>query len=69
MADLLVDESYQAAHRWISSGEAGRTHLIHSATNDLYDSTGFFVQYSQASGGIFVDCGESDDVIICPEHH
>lgn len=55
---LSVDESYQAAHKWITSGKAGRTHLIHSATNDLYDSTGFFVQYSQASGGIFVDCGE-----------
>ena len=55
---FIVDESYRAAHKWITSGKAGRVHLIHSATCDLYDETGFFVQYSQASGGIFVDCGE-----------
>lgn len=56
----LVDESYQYAHRQITHGNVGKVYLVKSASNDTFDPTGFFVQYSKASGGIFVDAGIHD---------
>ncbi|WWC65496.1 uncharacterized protein I303_108114 [Kwoniella dejecticola CBS 10117] len=54
------DESYQYAYDQVTTGKIGKTYLIKSASNDTYDPTGFFVQYSKASGGIFVDAGIHD---------
>ncbi|OWT39483.1 myo-inositol 2-dehydrogenase [Cryptococcus neoformans Bt1] len=54
------DESYQYAHRQITHGNVGKVYLVKSASNDTFDPTGFFVQYSKASGGIFVDAGIHD---------
>jgi myo-inositol 2-dehydrogenase/D-chiro-inositol 1-dehydrogenase len=57
---LLVDESYKEAKARIDSGQLGKVYMIKSVTNDQYDPSGFFVAYSKASGGIFIDCGIHD---------
>lgn len=44
----------------IQEGLLGRPYYIKSSTNDAYDPSGFFVAYSEASGGIFLDCGIHD---------
>lgn len=42
------------------SSRAGRIYALKSSSQDAYDSSGFFVAYSKASGGIFLDCGIHD---------
>lgn len=42
------------------SGAIGRPAVIRSQTCDKLDPSGFFVQYAQFSGGIFVDCSIHD---------
>lgn len=54
------DESYAEAKAMIDRDALGKPYLLKSCTNDQYDSTGFFVAYSKASGGIFIDCGIHD---------
>ncbi|WWC61261.1 uncharacterized protein I303_103842 [Kwoniella dejecticola CBS 10117] len=54
------DASYQEAARRIQNGQLGKTNLLKSCTNDLYDPTGYFLGYAKNSGGIFIDCGIHD---------
>lgn len=54
------DKSYRDAKAALQDGGLGKPYLIKSATNDLYDASGFFVAYSKASGGIYMDCGIHD---------
>ncbi|KAF2470734.1 NAD(P)-binding protein [Lindgomyces ingoldianus] len=54
------DSSYIRAHALASSGSIGRPTILRSQTCDKYDPSGFFVQYAQFSGGIFVDCNVHD---------
>ncbi|WVQ73561.1 hypothetical protein IAR50_003139 [Cryptococcus sp. DSM 104548] len=54
------DDSYREARRMIQEGQLGKPHLVKAATNDQYDPSGFFVAFSGASGGIYVDCGVHD---------
>jgi myo-inositol 2-dehydrogenase/D-chiro-inositol 1-dehydrogenase len=54
------DASYREAHERVNKGEFGSPVLFRSQTADLYDSSGFFVQYAKTSGGIFVDCSIHD---------
>ncbi|BEI82672.1 hypothetical protein CcaverHIS002_0305400 [Cutaneotrichosporon cavernicola] len=54
------DESLGEAKAMLDRGELGTPYLLKSCTNDMFDSTGFFVAYSKASGGIFIDCGIHD---------
>lgn len=57
---FLVDASYQEAAKRIENGQLGPAYLIKSCTNDLYDTTGYFLNYAKKSGGIFMDCGIHD---------
>ncbi|KAJ9303115.1 hypothetical protein DTO271G3_489 [Paecilomyces variotii] len=54
------DASYREAHARIEKGEFGLPVVFRSQTADLYDSSGFFVDYAKTSGGIFVDCSIHD---------
>lgn len=54
------DASYREAHARIAEGEYGQPVVFRSQTADLYDSSGFFVEYAKTSGGIFVDCSIHD---------
>ncbi len=54
------DASYQAAYQAIRSGHYGEPFMVYSQTADQYDSTGFFVKFSETSGGIFLDCAIHD---------
>lgn len=54
------DDSYQDAHRRAASGAIGNVSVIRSQTCDKLDPSGFFVDYAQHSGGIFVDCNIHD---------
>jgi myo-inositol 2-dehydrogenase/D-chiro-inositol 1-dehydrogenase len=54
------DASYRRAHAWIRDGRIGRPLTVRSHTLDQNDPSGFFVRYSQASGGIFVDMSVHD---------
>ncbi|KAL1992231.1 hypothetical protein VTN49DRAFT_4263 [Thermomyces lanuginosus] len=54
------DASYRDAHRKMQDGLIGRPSVLRSQTCDKLDPTGFFVQYAQFSGGIFVDCAIHD---------
>lgn len=54
------DSSYLAAYNSALSGSIGRPTILRSQTCDKYDPSGFFVQYAQFSGGIFVDCNIHD---------
>ncbi|HJU21272.1 MAG TPA: Gfo/Idh/MocA family oxidoreductase [Casimicrobiaceae bacterium] len=54
------DASYRRAHSWIRDGRIGRPLTVRSHTLDQNDPSGFFVRYSQASGGIFVDMSVHD---------
>ena len=54
------DASYIQAHNLTTSGSIGRPTILRSQTCDKYDPSGFFVQYAQFSGGIFVDCNIHD---------
>ncbi|KAK6364050.1 uncharacterized protein PV06_03105 [Exophiala oligosperma] len=54
------DASYRDAHDKMSSGLIGVPSVFRSQTCDKLDPTGFFVEYAQFSGGIFVDCSIHD---------
>jgi len=54
------DTSYRHAHARIRQGHIGRPLMVRSHTLDKDDPGGFFVRYSQASGGIFVDMSVHD---------
>ncbi|CAI6259691.1 unnamed protein product [Periconia digitata] len=54
------DPSYQTAYKSTTSGAIGRPTILRSQTCDKYDPSGFFVDYAQFSGGIFVDCNIHD---------
>ncbi|KAJ5946852.1 hypothetical protein N7454_003691 [Penicillium verhagenii] len=54
------DASYREAHERVQNGEFGPPVLFRSQTADLYDGSGFFVEYAKTSGGIFVDCSIHD---------
>lgn len=54
------DASYRRAHALIREGRIGRPLMVRSHTLDMDDPSGFFVRYSQASGGIFVDMSVHD---------
>jgi myo-inositol 2-dehydrogenase/D-chiro-inositol 1-dehydrogenase len=54
------DTSYRHAHARIRQGHIGRPLMVRSHTLDKDDPSGFFVRYSQASGGIFVDMSVHD---------
>lgn len=52
------DASYRDAFQRLES--IGTPSVFRSQTCDMLDPTGFFVQYAQFSGGIFVDCSIHD---------
>ncbi|KIW63338.1 hypothetical protein PV04_10192 [Phialophora macrospora] len=54
------DASYRDAYEKMRSGLIGRPAVFRSQTCDKLDPSGFFVQYAQFSGGIFVDCSIHD---------
>jgi myo-inositol 2-dehydrogenase/D-chiro-inositol 1-dehydrogenase len=54
------DPSYRQAYDSILKGDIGRPFLVRSQTCDMNDPSGFFVQYAQSSGGIFMDCSVHD---------
>jgi myo-inositol 2-dehydrogenase / D-chiro-inositol 1-dehydrogenase len=54
------DTSFRHAHARIRQGHIGRPLMVRSHTLDKDDPSGFFVRYSQASGGIFVDMSVHD---------
>ena len=54
------DASYRDAFTRMDSGDIGRPSIIRSQTCDKLDPSGFFVDYAQFSGGIFVDCNVHD---------
>lgn len=51
------DPSYRQAIARAQKGELGSLFAVRSATVDLFDETGWFIPYSEKSGGIFIDCG------------
>ncbi|KAJ9649439.1 hypothetical protein H2201_004976 [Coniosporium apollinis] len=54
------DASYREAWERMDSGSIGRPAIFRSQTCDKLDPSGFFVDYAQYSGGIFVDCNIHD---------
>ena len=54
------DASYRDAYDRIKNGSIGRPAVLRSQTCDKLDPSGFFVEYAQFSGGIFVDCSIHD---------
>jgi myo-inositol 2-dehydrogenase/D-chiro-inositol 1-dehydrogenase len=54
------DASYRDAFTKMSEGLIGTPSVFRSQTCDKLDPTGFFVDYAQFSGGIFVDCSIHD---------
>ncbi|TKA76955.1 hypothetical protein B0A49_01730 [Cryomyces minteri] len=54
------DASYRDAFDRMDSGAIGRPSVFRSQTCDKLDPSGFFVEYAQFSGGIFVDCNIHD---------
>ena len=54
------DASYRDAHAKMKAGLIGRPAVFRSQTCDRLDPTGFFIEYAQFSGGIFVDCSIHD---------
>ncbi|KAF2847171.1 NAD(P)-binding protein [Plenodomus tracheiphilus IPT5] len=54
------DASYVNAYNLTLNGSIGRPTILRSQTCDKYDPSGFFVEYAQFSGGIFVDCNIHD---------
>jgi len=54
------DDSYRDAYSKMKSGLIGRPAVFRSQTCDKLDPSGFFVEYAQFSGGIFVDCSIHD---------
>ncbi|KAF2721021.1 NAD(P)-binding protein [Polychaeton citri CBS 116435] len=54
------DASYRDAFRRLDEGSIGRPSILRSQTCDKLDPSGFFVDYAEFSGGIFVDCNIHD---------
>jgi len=54
------DASYRDAWDRLDKGSIGRASIFRSQTCDKLDPSGFFVDYAQFSGGIFVDCNIHD---------
>lgn len=54
------DASYRDAWERMDNGAIGRASIFRSQTCDKLDPSGFFVDYAQYSGGIFVDCNIHD---------
>ena len=54
------DASYRDAYHKMTSDFIGTPSVMRSQTCDKLDPTGFFVEYAQFSGGIFVDCSIHD---------
>lgn len=54
------DASYRDAYEKMQAGHIGRPSVFRSQTCDKLDPSGFFVEYAQFSGGIFVDCSIHD---------
>jgi myo-inositol 2-dehydrogenase/D-chiro-inositol 1-dehydrogenase len=54
------DPHYQAARARIEAGAIGRPFLVRSHTFDKNDPSGFFVRFSQTSGGMFLDMSVHD---------
>ncbi|KAF7596494.1 hypothetical protein BBP40_001366 [Aspergillus hancockii] len=54
------DASYRDAFTKMTDGLIGTPSVFRSQTCDKLDPTGFFVDYAQFSGGIFVDCSIHD---------
>ncbi|RFU34882.1 hypothetical protein B7463_g1467, partial [Scytalidium lignicola] len=54
------DTSYRDAYEKMRSGLIGQPSVFRSQTCDMLDPSGFFVEYAQFSGGIFVDCSIHD---------
>ncbi|KAI9666956.1 MAG: hypothetical protein M1831_001461 [Alyxoria varia] len=59
------DASYRDAWERVKSGSIGRPSVFRSQTCDKIDPSGFFVDYAQFSGGIFVDCNVHDIDLMC----
>jgi myo-inositol 2-dehydrogenase/D-chiro-inositol 1-dehydrogenase len=53
-------DSYRDAYSKVKSGLIGRSAALRSQTRDKLDPSGFFIEYAQSSGGIFVDCSIHD---------
>ena len=58
------DASYRDAFNRLDNGDIGRPCVFRSQTCDKLDPSGFFVEYAQFSGGIFVDCN-IHDIDLC----
>ncbi|GLA40621.1 hypothetical protein AnigIFM63309_008455 [Aspergillus niger] len=54
------DDSYRQAKQMVMDGLLGDIHAVESSCIDQQDPTGFFVKFSEQSGGIFVDMGVHD---------
>ncbi|KAG9571339.1 NAD(P)-binding protein, partial [Aureobasidium melanogenum] len=54
------DASYRDAFARMDNAAIGRPSIFRSQTCDKLDPSGFFVDYAQFSGGIFVDCNIHD---------
>jgi len=54
------DTSYRHAHARIRQGHIGQPLMVRSHTLDKHDPSGYFVRYSQSSGGIFADMSVHD---------
>ncbi|OBR10407.1 Nad binding rossmann fold-containing protein [Colletotrichum higginsianum IMI 349063] len=54
------DASYRDAHQRVARGDIGAPSVFRSQTCDKLDPSGFFVDYAEFSGGIFVDCSIHD---------
>ncbi|KAK9446820.1 uncharacterized protein V1518DRAFT_407697 [Limtongia smithiae] len=54
------DDSYRTAKKMIDSGSLGEVHAVETSCLDPQDPTGFFVSFSELSGGIFLDMGIHD---------
>lgn len=54
------DASYRDAYQRVARGDVGTPSVFRSQTCDKLDPSGFFVDYAEFSGGIFVDCSIHD---------
>lgn len=54
------DPHYQAAQERIKAGAIGRPFMVRSHTLDKNDPSGFFVRFSETSGGMFLDMSVHD---------
>jgi myo-inositol 2-dehydrogenase/D-chiro-inositol 1-dehydrogenase len=54
------DTHYRHAHARIRQGHIGRPLMVRSHTLDKHDPSGYFVRYSESSGGMFVDMSVHD---------